>query len=197
MLAGVLHQGITNPPPSEKQLKKDLKQVQTLVVKLQARLMSLSEHAKASLGDLVDLAEARPDNELVSDIALPRAPRNTFTEAVATEEGMSEISEPEWELDDPVGDLRQCYGFQERLELRLAEQKSSGRPQSVKRLVLLLFCDLIHEYKGSCSESDLITLAEAYLRPILALHEDDADLSEHIKSVVKEVHGIQENGVTS
>jgi hypothetical protein len=72
--------------------------------------------------------------------------------------GAEEGPEPEWKLDDPVGDLLGVLqGFQERLESRLAQQKASGRPQSVKRLALALLRDLIHEHKGSCSESDLIT----------------------------------------
>ena len=111
MIATFLHQAVTEGPPSEKELKDDLEQVRALVVKLQARLTNLPKYTKSSLADLIESADAGAIDEVVTLLsggfspAASPPPPGAFTQALSEGLMPKETLEPEWALDDPVGDL--------------------------------------------------------------------------------------------
>ncbi len=180
-IAAFLGSALTEGPPSEKDSKEELEQVRDSMAKLQERLVHLSDYTRRSLGELIPIHVAKVDPPALEEDSTPSNP----------EDQEILVTGPELELDDRVGQfLVQLSALQERLHARLAERAAGGRPRSAKWYALLLLCNLVHEYKGSCTKEELTALAEAYFRPVLALRNDYSGLRDHVDSVIKEADQI-------
>jgi hypothetical protein len=191
-IAAFLNSALTKRPPSEKDLKKELTTVSDAIAKLHESLMRLSDYTRDSLVEFEWIDPVGPP-VAASGGAFPPTPASPLDPSPNPDLKTSEL---EWYEDNPVaGLLVELETFRERLNKRLAERAAGGAPHSPKWFALLLLCDLAHEYKRSCSKSELKALAEASLRYVLALRGDDADLGELAESVVEEVSQMQENRV--
>lgn len=192
-IAAFVDRGLKAPPPSEKEVRKKLEQVRKVVVKLRGKLGSLSSHTRVSVAGLVAPSETKAGAPEQLDGA--KVQQQAGHDPSSAHGDQATASMLGWVLDDPIDRiLSELELFQLRLDERLLERIAGGAPRSPKWFGLLLLCRLFHEHKGSCSERELATLAEAYLRPILALHGDYADLSDHIQSVVTEVNELRRMG---
>jgi hypothetical protein len=175
-IAAGLNLALRSLPPSEKAVRKDLEALRDATQRYRQKLIRLGS---SRLGELVEVDD--PDvAELDGDPDVPVRPSSSPSDP------------PNWELDDPVDRLLEALdAFGERLNGVLAIKSRGGAFLSPKWPALWLLCGLAREYTGSCSARTLQRLGEAYLRPVLALHNDDARLREHVHNVIEETEQLQ------